>query len=424
MPISRLRRQLTGAAIVTLVLTVLAAVPTAWGQDVAGQAEPMVPAKDIFDVLRQLLHKKSSEKAPEPAVQKPGTTMAAYAPYIAANSSNGFIIGAAGNVAFFMGDPKTTRLSTAVVSLSYTSKGQLLLSAKLAAFSKNNRWLLNGDNRFNWTSQKTYGLGTSTDPSAEVDTKYNFFRIYETLYRRVFPGFYAGAGFLFSSNTDVRPASSAEAVWSDSPYVVYSEQNGFDLASQTSAGTSLNAVFDKRDSSIDPSRGWYASADYRFFFNGFLGGSSAWQEFQTDWRTYFRLSRDARHKLGLWFYGDFVTQGTAPYYGLPATGMDTYGRTGRGYLQGRYRGEEMVYGEIEYRWTITRDGLLGLVVFLNTETLSDKQAGEQLFDSFATGGGFGLRVRLNKGSKTNVCFDFGFGQKGSSAFAIGVQEAF
>ena len=424
MPISRLMRPWTGIAIVTLALTVLAAVPPAWGQEVVGQAEPAVPAKDIFDVLRQLLHKNKPETASKPAVEEPGKTMAAYAPYIAANSSNGFIVGAAGNVAFFLGDPKTTRLSTAVASVSYTTKGQFLVSVKLAAFSRNNNWFLSGDNRFNWTSQKTYGLGTSTDFSAEVDTKFNFFRIYETLYRQVFPKFFAGAGFLFNSNTDVRPTPSAEAVWPDSPYVTYSEENGFDLAAQTSAGTSLNAIYDNRDSSIDPSRGWYASADYRFFFKGFLGGTSAWQEFQTDWRTYFRLSRDARHRLGLWVYGDFVTQGTAPYYGLPATGMDAYGRTGRGYLQGRYRGEEMAYGEIEYRWTITRNGLLGMVVFLNTETLSNKQADEQLFDSFATGGGFGLRVRINKGSKTNICFDFGFGEKGAAGFYIGVQEAF
>ncbi len=122
-----------------------------------------------------------------------------------------------------MGDPKTTRLSTAVASVSYTTKGQFLVSVKLAAFSRNNNWFLSGDNRFNWTSQKTYGLGTSTDFSAEVDTKFNFFRIYETLYRRVFPKFFAGAGFLFNSNTDVRPAPSAEAVWPDSPYVTYSE---------------------------------------------------------------------------------------------------------------------------------------------------------------------------------------------------------
>jgi outer membrane protein assembly factor BamA len=311
-----------------------------------------------------------------------------------------------------------------VVSGSITSKGQLFLSMKLATFSRDNRWYLNGDNRIAVTSEETYGLGSNTPASAKVDTKFNFFRVYETIYRRLFPGFYAGAGFLFGAHTDTRPAPASETAWPESPYVTYSEQNGFNLTSQTSAGTSVNALFDNRDNSIDPGRGWYANLGYRFFFKGFLGGTSSWQELLYDLRTYFRLSQDSRHKLAFWFYGDAVTQGTAPYFDLPATGMDTYGRTGRGYLQGRFRGEKMVYGEMEYRWTLTRDGLLGAVAFVNTETLSNKATGEKLFDSFATGVGVGLRLRLNKDSKTNICLDIGIGQKGSSAFFMGIQEAF
>jgi outer membrane protein assembly factor BamA len=345
-------------------------------------------------------------------------------PYVGANSSNGFIIGAAGNVAFYLGDPKTTSISSAVASLSITSKGQFLLSAKLSAFSRDNRWYFEGDNRFNWTSQDTYGLGTNTPPSAEVDTKYNFFRLYETLFRRLFPKFYGGGGFLYNAHANIRPAESAEPLWPESPFVTYSEQYGFDLKTQQSAGFALNALYDNRDSSIEPKRGFYARADYRFFIKGFLGGDSDWQELQTDVRAYYGLTRSSRHQLAFWLYGDFVTQGTAPYYGLPATGMDTYGRTGRGYLQGRYRGEEMAYGEIEYRWTITRNGLFGLVLFLNTQTLSNKQTGEQLFDSLATGAGFGFRLRMNKHSQTNICFDFGWGKQGSAGFYIGIQEAF
>jgi hypothetical protein len=83
----------------------------------------------------------------------------------------------------------------------------------------------------------------------------------------------------------------------------------------------------------------------------------------------------------------------------------------------------MVYGEIEYRWTITKNGLLGLVAFLNTETLSDRETGERLFDSFATGAGAGLRLMLSKRSKTNLCIDYGHGD-GSSGVYVGLREAF
>ena len=103
--------------------------------------------------------------------------------------------------------------------------------------------------------------------------------------------------------------------------------------------------------------------------------------------------------------------------------MDTYGRSGRGYGQGRFRGQRMVYGEVEYRTTLTRNGLLGMVAFLNTETLSNEQTGERLFDSFATGAGLGLRVLINKSSKTNLCVDVAWGRAGSHVY-LAVQEAF
>jgi hypothetical protein len=104
--------------------------------------------------------------------------------------------------------------------------------------------------------------------------------------------------------------------------------------------------------------------------------------------------------------------------------MDTYGRSGRGYAQGRFRGQRLAYGEVEYRWTMTRSGLLGMVAFLNTQTLSDKQAGERLFDSFATGAGVGLRLMINKRSKTNLGLDIGWGKDGAHGVYLAVQEAF
>ena len=141
-------------------------------------------------------------------------------------------------------------------------------------------------------------------------------------------------------------------------------------------------------------------------------------------RTYRALSADHRHKLAFWLWGDMVTGGVAPYMDLPATGWDKYGRSARGYAEGRFRGERLMYGEVEYRATLTGNGLLGMVAFLNTTTLSNRETGERLFDNFATGAGTGLRVLLNKRSKTNLCFDVGWGKHGSHGVYFGVEEAF
>jgi hypothetical protein len=80
--------------------------------------------------------------------------------------------------------------------------------------------------------------------------------------------------------------------------------------------------------------------------------------------------------------------------------------------------------EAEYRGQITRNGLVGWVAFVNASTVSNRAGGEQLFDHVAPGAGAGLRVLLNKRSKTNLAFDVGFGEKGSRGVYFVVQEAF
>jgi outer membrane protein assembly factor BamA len=181
---------------------------------------------------------------------------------------------------------------------------------------------------------------------------------------------------------------------------------------------------DTRDSAINARRGWLASASYRTFVKGFLGGDSTWQELYLDGRTYRPLGTIRRQTLAFWFWADLVTGGVAPYLDLPATGMDKYGRSGRGYAEGRFRGERLIYGEVEYRATLTRNGFMGMVAFLNTTSLANRASGEQLFDNFATGAGAGFRLLLNKRSKTNLCVDFGWGRAGSRGFYLSVQEAF
>ena len=187
--------------------------------------------------------------------------MVAAAPVLTYGPTSGFGLGVAGNMAVYRGFPGTTRISSVVASVTATTKEQVLVNAKINSSALDNRRHFEGDNRLYWTSQKTYGLGTDTAEGAAVDQKYDYFRFYETVYRRSRATPTSASGFLYSNHTDVRPADdAAEAAWPSSPYVPYSEKHGFDLESQTSAGLSLNALVDSRDGPINPSRGWYASA--------------------------------------------------------------------------------------------------------------------------------------------------------------------
>jgi hypothetical protein len=79
---------------------------------------------------------------------------------------------------------------------------------------------------------------------------------------------------------------------------------------------------------------------------------------------------------------------------------------------------------VEYRTTLMANGLLGAVVFANATTVSNLTEDERLFDFVAPGVGAGLRLLINKRSKTNLCFDYGVGRDGSRGFYVAVQEAF
>ena len=204
----------------------------------------------------------------------------------------------------------------------------------------------------------------------------------------------------------------------------YSEAHGLPLDSQTAAGTSLDLLWDNRDSFINADHGWLAKASYRTLFDGFLGGDSTWQKLNLDVRTYASLSHDRRHRLAFWWYADLVVGGVAPFFDLPSTAGDTYGRSARGYAEGQFRGERLAYGEVEYRGTLMKNGLVGMVAFLNTTTVTNLDTDERLFDSFATAGGAGVRLLINKRSKTNLCFDVGFGKQGSKGVYLAIQEAF
>ena len=398
------------------------ATAMARGQDPDPSQTTATPAEtDIVDLIRAIRRKTPADQPP-PAwdYRRP---MPALLPTFSSKPSTGFTAGALANVAFYRGDPAATGISSASVGATLSSRKQVSVSARLHMFTKGNRFNIQGDNRFLWTSQDTFGLGPDTAPDDAVNVRFDHFRIADIGYFAIRPRVYAGIGPHFNVHRNVEPGKDAEAEWESSPYVEYSRRNGLPEDSQTSSGLSIGVLADTRDNVINARSGWLASMTYRPYFEG-LGSDSAWQELVFDTRTYRPLNGNPRHRIALWLYGDFVVAGVAPYFDLPSTGNDAYGRAGRGYVEGRFRGERLVYGEVEYRGTLTSNGLLGMVAFLNLTTVSDKQAGQSLFADVAPGVGVGLRVLMNKRARTNVCIDVGVGRQGSKGLYLGLQEVF
>jgi Omp85 superfamily domain len=389
-----------------------------------GAFQPTLDAGDLWHVLR---HGRADPLAGDPGASLPTPARNHFfvvAPTIASKPSTGLSAGLNTNLAFFSGDEKTTHISSLSGGLRVSQKQQVLSGVRINMFSADDRWFIQGDNRLSWTSQNTYGLGGDTIPLGigTENLKYNQLKLYESAYHYVGRHLFAGVGINVTTHVNIRPGDGVLSNFDESAYVAYNERHGFDDQQQTSAGPSVGLLYDSRDNGINAQRGWLASAAVRTFFDGFLGGDSTWQQITVDVRTYRKLTPDGRQRLAFWFMSDNVVSGTAPYLDLPATGAD--GRSARGYSDGRYRGEHLAYGEMEYRTTLTSNGLLGAVAFLNTTTVDNADAGKKLFDDFAPAAGFGLRVLLNKHSRTNLTADYGWGKDGSRGLYLGIQEAF
>jgi hypothetical protein len=375
---------------------------------------------DVADMIRKL----RGRPQPPPDIDGSPDVMRAISPVIGVKPSSGVMFGVAGNLAFFRGDPGTTRISSGVGSMTISTKSQTSVTLRLTMFEADDRWRLESDDRFQWTSQETLGLGLPTPlPEGEL-VEFNFYRLYQSVYRRLRRHLFAGGGVHFDRHADVSPGKGFESSWADSPYVAYSEANGLPLDAQTSAGASAEIIWDSRDNFINADRGGLVRTGYRWSMAGFLGGDSHWEKLTLDARAYLPVSRTRRHKVAAWVFADLAVDGVAPYFDLPSTGSDTYGRSGRGYPEGHFRGERLAFTEIEYRGTLLGNGLLGMVAFVNATTVADRPSGQRLFDHVAPGGGAGLRLLINKRSRTNLAFDIGFGEKGNKGVYLAVQEAF
>ena len=185
----------------------------------------------------------------------------------------------------------------------------------------------------------------------------------------------------------------------------------------------MRVLYDNRINAANPFNGWYASFVYRRSLEA-LGSDGNWGSVQIDVRKYFELQPNHRNILALWSFDWRSVGGKTPYLLLPSTGWDDQFNTGRGYIQGRYRGADMTYQEAEDRITLSRNGMFGMVIFANAQSFYE-EFGQSKFTSIAPGYGAGIRIKLNKNSGTNICVDYGFGLPGAGGgIAVNVGEVF
>ena len=393
------------------------------------------PQKDIFDILT-----KQKLQAPEIPSRK---VRAIILPLIAYSPVTGLQLGAGSSLSWTIGRNPLTNLSAGSVQLLWTTERQLISYIRTSMFFNENRWFLQTDWRWYIFRMPTYGLGTGpkadnvnahVDPGSEdsfdynskFPMRYNWIRLHNVLLRKITGYFYVGLGYHLDHYYDIHDdALNLDSVsFNMTPHYAYSMLHKFNSATYTTSGVSINFVFDSRDNIINAYKGIYININYLANFT-FLGSDQAGSHLWTEFRTYVGLSnRVPRHLLAFRVFGNFQVSGTMPYLNLMSNGFDPINSSGRGYAQGRWRGEDFVYGEAEYRFPISPcTRIVGGVLFANFTTASSRDMHVPLFGFIKPGCGFGIRIMVGKNDRTNLLIDFGLGQL-SNGFYLQAQEVF
>ncbi|HQS55146.1 MAG TPA: hypothetical protein PLK14_08550, partial [Sediminibacterium sp.] len=187
-----------------------------------------------------------------------------------------------------------------------------------------------------------------------------------------------------------------------------------------SSGYNLTMQFDSRKFTNNPLGGMFVSASFRTN-PSFLNKTGSWNQWIFDARKYYSFSKTMQNVLAFWAYHWRVSGEYIPYLDLPSTAWDPYARTSRGFYQGRYRSDKHWYFEGEYRRDITQNGLLGFVLFANISSFSDFKTSNFVRWNLAAGGG--IRLKLNKFSRTNIVLDYAF-SKGYQTYYLNIGETF
>ncbi len=397
------------------VFTILSAIgfilcsPDVCGQDTVMIRQPI----DLIDIGRHLFLKHPGNRV-DSAGKKAGKVYGSLLPSAEYTLQTAFAVNLTANAAFYTGERTEDNISNIYLNLTYTQKHQFQAPLEANIWTKGNRYNIISDWRYAKFPQDTYGLGGHTSADSGYTIDFSYLRFYQTILKTIAPDFYLGLGYNLDYYWNVREVNPPPGRVTDF------EKYGLHSRS-VSSGITLNLLYDSRRNAINPEPGYYLNMVYRPNFT-FLGSDSNWQTLLIDARRYIHLPGNSKNTLAFWTFDWFTLHGNPPYLLLPSTASDTYVNMGRGYIQGRFRSKNLLYGESEYRFGLTRNGLLGGVVFVNAQSFSEPSTGR--FEVVSPGWGGGIRVKLNKFSHTNIALDYGFGLHGSKGIFANLGEVF
>lgn len=337
-----------------------------------------------------------------------------FLPAVGYTLQTGFAGVVTANMGYHSDTSANNKISSINTSFTYSQYHQIILPLQVNIWTKGNRFNIITELRYIDYPSAVYGLGGRTDPNKGYTLNFAGLKFHQTVMKSLSDDLYVGIGYYYDKFWSIKATDRLSRT--------VNQQLMKELGkNETAAGYALRFLYDSRLNQINPQQGAYYSITYRSSEKSW-GSDSSWTSLQIDARTYVQFPKSSHNVLAFWMLDWVTSTGVPPYLLLPSTGWDDNYNTGRGYIQGRFRGKNMLYFESEYRFGISRNGLIGGVAFLNLQNFSSDLSAQ--YSKLFPGYGVGLRMKLNKYSNTNLCIDYGFGQNGSQGFFVNLGEVF
>lgn len=318
------------------------------------------------------------------------------------------------NMAFHTDLSPDNKLSSINTSFTYSQYNQTIFPFQASIWTKGNRFNFITEVRYIKYPSSVFGLGGRTDPNKGYTINFTGFKFHQTIMKSISDNLYLGVGYYYDGFTQIKAIDKVSRQ--------VNQQMTKELGKkETASGIALRFLYDSRLNQINPKQGVCYNIVYRSSQRSW-GSDSNWTSLQIDARTYVRFPQRSHNVLAFWMLDWVTSNGIPPYLLLPSTGWDDQYNTGRGYIQGRFRGRNMLYFESEYRFGISRNGLIGGVAFVNVQNFSSDLSAQ--YSRVFPGYGMGLRIKLNKFSDTNLCIDYAFGDYNSRGFFVNLGEVF
>jgi hypothetical protein len=363
--------------------------------------------KDLQDVYHSIFGKSDKPR-------KEGKIHNAPLPAAGYTEVTGFAAVVSDRLDFFAGDSTTTKETDILSSFTYSQYNQIIAQSYADIWTKGDKFNIIADWRYMKYPSTTFGLGGHTQYADGYTIDFSYLKLHTSILKPITKNLFVGLGYYFDYFWNIREVNPPQGI-------VTSFQRYGLTATETGSGPVVRLLLDSRINPVNPYNGWYGSVFYHPSFTS-LGSSGNWGSMQIDLRKYISLRPDARNILALWSFNWLSMGGKTPYLLLPSTGWDDQFNTGRGYIQGRYRGADMIYFEAEDRFVISQNGLFGGVLFVNAESFNKNLA--SYYNQVAPGYGAGIRIKLNKHSGANLCVDYGRGLDNSNSISVNVGEIF